>query len=155
MISEQQIQEAQQAWGEGIVYIGNVFQADGDYRQAAEDHIHRFYNYQAGEVLFKPTLVYEQQFRTDFAGALSYFVGGDENYPEDNGFAIKPWSDVRWENVGCNIIGNMAVAMGNYFFTQADGQGIVKVEYSFGYTTNENGELKILLHDSHLPYQPS
>lgn len=153
-MDEQLILNAQKAWGEGIVKIGSVFLENGDYRTAAEEHIQEFYNYQEGAVLFKPTLVCEKQFRTDFEGALSYFVAGNSKYPEDHGFAIKPWSNVEWENIETKIIGNMGVAMGNYFFTQADGGGVVKVEYSFGYTTNAEGKLKIILHDSHLPYSP-
>ena len=52
------------------------------------------------------------------------------------------------------IIGNMAVAMGNYYFTMVDGGEVVKVEYSFAYTKNSDGKLKIILHDSHVPYSP-
>ncbi len=149
------IEEAQKAWGEGIVHIGKVFQDGGDYAAAAKEHIDKFYNYEAGEVLFKPTLTSQKQFRTDFEGALSYFVGGNDNYPEDGGFAIKPWSDVRWENIGTKIIGNMGVAMGNYYFTAVADGSVTKVEYSFAYTINDAGELKIVLHDSHLPYTPA
>ena len=97
MIEEQEILDTQKAWGEGIVNIGKVFLEQGDYRAAAEQHINNFYNYQQETVLFKPTLVSEKQFRTNFEGALSYFVGGNTNYPEDRGFAIKPWSNVRWK----------------------------------------------------------
>ncbi|MEM7453307.1 MAG: phosphoribosyl-AMP cyclohydrolase [Planctomycetota bacterium] len=154
MIVDQLILDAQKAWGEGIVKIGKVFREGGDYKAAAEEHINEFYNYQDGTVLFKPTLVHEKQFRTDFEGALSYFVGGNSDYPEDHGFAIKPWSDVQWENIGTKISGDMGVAMGNYFFTAVDGGDVVKVEYSFAYTINSDGKLKIVLHDSHLPYAP-
>jgi hypothetical protein len=155
MIADYLITDAQMAWGAGIVKIGEVFTANGDYKAAAEEHIHEFYNYQEGTVLFKPTLTSEKQFRLDFDGALSYFVGGNENYPEDHGFAIKPWSNVRWESVGTKITDHMAVAMGNYFFTPAAGGDDVKVEYSFGYTINTDGKLKIILHGSHLPYNPA
>ncbi len=155
MIEEKEVLEAQKAWGDGIVRIGKVFQEKGDYRAAAEEHVNSLYNFQEGEVLFKPTLVSEKQFRTDFEGALSYFVAGNSDYPEDHGFAIKPWSDVRWENIGTKIIGNMAVAMGNYYFTMVDGGAVVKAEYSFGYTKNAEGKLKIILHGSHVPYQPA
>ena len=154
MIVEGKDLEAQKAWGEGIVNIGRTFLGEGDYRAAAKEHIDKFYNYQEGTVLFKPTLASQKQFRLDFEGALSYFVGGNSDYPEDHGFAIKPWTNVRWESIGINIIGDMAVAMGNYFFTPADGSGEVKVEYSFAYTTDSTGELKIILHGSHLPYSP-
>ena len=153
-MEEQLILDAQRAWGNGIVKIGKVFQDQGDYQAAATEHINEFYNYQEGIVLFKPTLTSIKQFRLDFEGALSYFVGGNSNYPEDHGFAIKPWSDVQWENIGTTIIGDMGVAMGNYFFTPAAGGDVVKVEYSFAYTINSQGQLKIVLHDSHLPYSP-
>lgn len=153
-ITEQEVLDAQKAWGEGIVKIGKVYSEDGDYKQTATEHINEFYNYQEGTVLFKPTLAAEKQFRTDFEGALSYFVGGNESYAEDKGFAIKPWSSVRWENIGTKIIGNMAVAMGNYYFTPAEGGDPVKVEYSFAYTKNDEGKLKIILHGSHMPYKP-
>lgn len=154
-ITEQEILDAQQAWGEGIVKIGNVFQGKGDYSAAAEAHIDQFYNYgkdRDGSVLFKPTLAAEKQFRLTFEGALSYFVGGNSNFSEDHGFAIKPWSKVEWESMGTHIIGNMAVAMGNYYFTVVGTGDVVKVEYSFAYTKNDDGELKIILHGSHIPY---
>jgi len=151
-ISEQEIIDVQKAWGDGIVKIGKVYLENGDYKTTATEHINEFYNYQEGTVLFKPTLASDVQFRTDFQGALSYFVGGNNNYPEDHGFAIHPWSSVRWENIGTKIIGNMAVAMGNYYFTPVESKNDVKVEYSFAYTKTNDGKLKIILHDSHLPY---
>ncbi len=150
-ISEQEVLSKQKAWGEGIVSVGKVYSAGGDYKTAAREHIKNFYNYQEGSVLFKPTMASEKQFRSDFAGALSYFIGGDQNYPEDHGFAIKPWCKVRWETIGIKVIGNTALTMGNYFFTSASAEEELKVEYSFAYTKNCKGELKIVLHDSHLP----
>jgi hypothetical protein len=155
VITEQEVLDAQQAWGDGIVKIGKVYLAEGDFKAAAAEHINEFYNFQEGTVLFKPTLTSEKQFRTDFQGALSYFIAGDDNYPEDHGFAIKPWSNVRWENIGTKIYGEVAVAMGNYYFTPAKGGDDVKVEYSFAYAKNAEGQLKIVLHDSHLPYKPA
>ncbi len=154
VITEQEIFDIQQAWGEGVVKIGKVYAENGDYKSTAVEFINVFYNYQESSVLFKPTLVSEKQFRTEFDGALSYFISGDEHYPEDHGFAIKPWSKVRWENIGIRSIGNMAVAMGNYYFTPAKEGDDVKAEYSFAYTKNREGKLKIILHDSHLPYKP-
>jgi len=153
-ISEQEVLDAQIAWGEGIVKIGNAYSNDEDYVAVATDHINKFYNYDEGTVLFKPTLAADKQFRLDFQGALSYFVAGDDLYPEDHGFAIKPWSNVRWENIGTKIYDDVAMAMGNYYFTPAEGGDEVKVEYSFAYVKNDDGELKIILHGSHIPYNP-
>lgn len=150
-ITEEKVLELQKAWGEGIVAIGEVYTKGGDYKAAAIEHIENFYNYQEGSVLFKPTLASQKQFRNDFAGALSYFIGGDENYPEDHGFAIKHWNKVRWETIGIKIMGNTALSMGNYYFIPSSAEEELKVEYSFAYTKNSSGELKIILHDSHLP----
>ncbi len=155
-ITAQEVADAQKAWGEGIVTIGKVFTEKGDYKKVASDHVKKFYNYDEGTVLFKPTLASEKQFRLDFEGALSYFVAGNEKYPEDHGFAIKPWTKVRFENAGTTIDadGDTALAMGNYFFTPADGSAEVKVEYTFAYKKDKDGNLKIILHGSHLPYRP-
>ncbi|MDO9257386.1 MAG: hypothetical protein Q7U54_17840 [Bacteroidales bacterium] len=154
VITEKDVLDIQKIWGEGIVNIGNVFSANGDYKSAAEKHIDELYGYNLGPVLFKPTLASEIQFRTTREGALSYFIGHNPDFPEDHGFAIRPWSSVRWESIGIKTIGNMSVAMGNYFFTPASGGEEVKVEYTFAYTRDNEGKLRIIMHGSHLPYSP-
>lgn len=153
-ITKQEVLDAQKIWGEGIVRIGKVFSEKGDYKKEAKEHIASLYGYNLGTVLFKPTLAADKQFRTTKEGALSYFIGHDENFPEDHGFAIKPWSAVRWESIGIKTKGNMAIAMGNYYFTPANGGKEVKVEYTFAYTKDDKGVLRIIMHGSHLPYSP-
>ena len=128
-ITESEVIDAQNAWGNGIVEIGKIYTEDGDYRAAAERHIDDFYGYDSGKVLFKPTKSAHQQFRPTKQGALSYFVGGDGDFPEDKGFAIHPWTKVRFENEGARIDGNTALSIGNYYFTTPEGEE-VKVEYS-------------------------
>ncbi len=152
-ITEQEVVEAQNAWGDGIVEIGEAYSNGGDYKKAASDHINKFYGYDLSLVLFKPTLASVDQFRASFDGALSYFVGGNPSHQEDQGFALKPWTRVRWANTGIiNNSCNMAVAMGNYYFTPKTGEE-VKVEYSIGYVKDKQGELRMVLHQSSLPYQ--
>ena len=70
---------------------------------------------------------------------------------EDNGFALAPYTKVRWENEGIITDDDSAIAMGNYFFTKTDGSE-VKVEYTFGYVRDEEGNVKINLHHSSLPF---
>ncbi len=154
VISEKDVLDAQKIWGDGIVKIGEIYSEGGDYKAAAEKHIDDLYGYNLGTVLFKPTLASEIQFRTDKKGALSYFIADNSNYPEDHGFAIKPWSAVRWESTGIKTENNMAIAMGNYYFTPAKGGEDVKVEYTFAYTKDDDGKLRIIMHGSHLPYLP-
>ena len=152
-ITEREVVTAQKAWGEGIVKIGKVYQEGGDYSAAAAAHIDQFYAYDLSLVLFKPTLASVDQFRTSFDSALSYFVGGNPAYPEDKGFAIKPWSKVRWKNIGItNNSCTMAVAMGNYYFTPVGSAEETKVEYTFGYIRGNDGALKIVVHQSSVPY---
>lgn len=153
-ITEREVVEAQKLWGSGIVRIGQVFTQKGDYSKEAADFIQDMYGYDLSSVLFKPTLASDDQFRSSFDAALSYFVGGNEAYPEDKGFAIKPYTKVTFDNTG--IINNscrMAVAMGNYFFTAVDGSE-TKVEYTFAYVKDETGKLRIVTHQSSLPYAP-
>jgi hypothetical protein len=151
-ITLKDVLDIQKKWGEGIIRIGKVYVENGNYGKEAEDFIDSLYGYDLGEVLFKPTLASEKQFRTTKEGALSYFVGNNSGFPEDVGFALKPWQNVRWENRGIKTIGNMAIAMGNYYFLPANGNMEIKVEFTFAYTKDENGNLRIIMHGSHVPY---
>jgi len=150
-ITEEQVRDAQKAWGEGIVKISSAYTDGGDYKKEAEDLINTLYGYDDFSVLFKPTLAAEHQFRPTFDDALSYFIGG--KYDEDTGFAIKGWQNVRFESEGVQLEDQVASDMGNYFFTDPNGEE-VKVEYSFGYKLDDQGEPRIVLHHSSLPYEP-
>jgi hypothetical protein len=148
-ISEQSVIDAQTAWGEGIVAIAATHTDGGDFKARASQHIEDLYAYGETPVMFKPTLAAEDQFREKFDEALSYFIGTDGT--EDSGFAIKGWTNVRWENNGIYTAEDSAMAMGNYYFTGPDGSE-TKVEYTFGYVMDDAGKLKINLHHSSLPY---
>lgn len=150
-ITESDVLAAQEAWGRGIVAIGEVFQNNGDYREAAHSHILKSYDYQDGKVLFKPTLAADIPFRSTVEGALSYFIGENAAYSEDNGFAIKPWTHVRFENHDMIFAGNQAIAMGHYYFTDLN-NAETKVEYTLGFVKRENGVVKINVQDSSLPF---
>lgn len=150
MVSIADVESAQQAWGDGIVAIANAHTNDGDYVGIASNHVNTLYAYQMGPVLFKPTLAAIDQFRSTFDTALSYFVASNNACPEDKGFAIKGWTNVRFENSDVIIDGKTALAMGNYFFTDPGGAEI-KVEYTFGYIEDDQGNLRIQLHHSSMP----
>ena len=149
-ISKADVLAAQKAWGDGIVSIGNVFMSEGDYTARASEHITDLYAYGKTDVLFKPTLAAQDQFRETFSGALSYFVGGE--IAEDKGFAIKPWSNVRFGEQQILTDADTAVAMGNYYFTPVGSTEEVKVEFTFGYSRDEQGNLRINVHHSSLPH---
>lgn len=153
MISKKDVVEAQQEWGQYIIKIGELKGNREACEELTEEFVEKLYGYDLGTVLFKPTLAAEKQFRGTFEGGKSYMIGGDENFSEDGGFALKPWTEVRFENTGIILSGDEALAMGNYFFTEENGD-VTKVEYSFGYKEDEDGNLKIILHHSSLPYNP-
>ncbi len=150
MLTIEDVDRAQQEWGNGIVAISKAHMNGEDYVGMAVNHINTLYGYQIGPVLFKPTLAAIDQFRPTFESALSYFVASNNACPEDEGFAIKGWTKVRFENNKVIVDGNRAFAMGNYFFTNSDGLDI-KVEYTFGYIEDENANIKIQLHHSSMP----
>ena len=150
MITRQDVEEAQEKWGQGIVEISSAYSEGADFVKRAELHIDSLYDYKDGNVLFKPTFASEEQFRSTFDSALSYFVGENGVCSEDTGFAIKGWTKVRFQNEDVIIHGSTALAMGNYFFTNSEGDE-VKVEYSFGYTNDSEGNLRIYLHHSSVP----
>ena len=147
-ITKKMIVDAQEEWGSGIVTIGKAKLDGKDFKKAAKKHIDTLYDYGNGKVLFKPTKAADDQFRETFDQAHSYFVKGVVK--EDGGFAINPWTAVRFENHDMIINGDVAMAMGNYYFTTLEGKE-VKVEYTFGYRL-DGDKLKIILHHSSLPY---
>jgi len=153
-IKEAEVLSVQKKWGEGIVEIGRVAGNSAEATAKAQSVIDALYGYKTGPVLFKPTKAAEKPFRLDPAAALSYFVSGNAAFPEDKGFALKPWTGVRFENNGVLLEGTTALAQGNYFFTDTDGKE-TKVEYTFGYFRDPEGQLRINLHHSSLPFKPA
>lgn len=150
-ITKDEIIAAQKQWGDGIVKIGKAFTDKQDYESTAKEHISNLYAYEQSTVLFKPTRASEKQFRATFDEALSYFVATNGACPEDTGFAIQPWTSVRFENAGFVASGSTVLAMGNYYFTDSNG-GETKVEYTFGYMKDATGNLRIHLHHSSVPF---
>ena len=153
MISLKDIENIQKEWGDSLVKLGSLKNNRVACEKEVELLINKLYGYKNGTVLFKPTKAKDDQFRPTFEGAKSYFIGENNDFSEDSGFALQPWTNVRFENASIILNDNNALAMGNYFFTQINGS-VVKVEYTFGYFLNENNNLKINLHHSSLPFNP-
>ena len=151
MITREAIEKIQKDWGNGVVTIGTL----KDERIKCENYTNAFveklYAFSSGPVLFKPTKCSTQQFRLTKQEAISYFIAGENRECiEDKGFAIMPWTAVRFDNVSLILEGNRAIAMGNYYFTDIGGNE-TKVEYTFGYKVID-GFIKIDLHHSSFPY---
>lgn len=149
MMTEAEILNAQRTWGDAVVNVGEATD-HAEAARRAEVLVNTLY-VTDGSLLFAPTKAAEIQFRPSVESAVSYFVGGNENFPEDKGFALEPWTSVRFENTGIRFTAaDHALAMGNYFFGRADGTE-VKVEFTFAYVKTQ-GEIRIALHHSALPF---
>ena len=153
MITKEQVIEAQELWGAGVVKIGSLKAERTECETYASAFLDERYAFGSGDILFKPTKCEFEQFRPTKKEALSYFIAGENRAcVEDSGFAINPWTKVRFENTGFILEEKRALAMGNYFFTDLDGNE-AKVEYTFGYKLVD-GILKIDVHHSSFPYNP-
>jgi len=154
MIIKEQVLDVQNKWGEGVVKIGSLKESRTECEAFTSKFLDELYAFDRGLVLFKPTKCAIEQFRPTKAEAASYFIAGDGcACKEDQGFAIAPWTKVKFENSDFILEENRAIAMGNYYFTALDGD-VVKVEYTFGYKLID-GALKIDLHHSSFPYVPA
>ena len=158
MITEAQVNQAQQDWCDGLVRIGAIYRQGGDYRQAAEIVVDTLYDYQDGVVFFKPTLAHgAKTFRCSREGAISYFVGGNPDYPDDAGFALKVWQKVWFDNNaaenGIQIHGDIAITMGNVYLISENNEE-VKVDKTFVFRRCADGQLRLCAHKSALPFTP-
>ena len=153
-IGEAEVLAAQNDWCNALVSISSTYAKSGQpaAKALAEQVIDAAYGYQMGAVLFKPTLtVNPQTFRTTRAGALSYFVGGDPNFPKDSGFALKDWKKCDVVNAGIFITGNSATTMGKVHFTNKDGE-ITTVDKTWGFVKDGAGQLRVIVHHSSLEF---
>ena len=118
----------------------------------------RFMTMSEGTVFFKPTLAFgKNTFRSTRQGAISYFVAGDSEFPEDTGFALKRWVKVWYDNNaaenGIQIHGEIAITMGNVYLQNTAGDEVM-VDKTFVFRFCRDGKLRLCVHKSALPYSP-
>ena len=118
MISLKDIENIQKEWGDSLVKLGSLKNNRVACEKEVELLINKLYGYKSGTVLFKPTKAKDDQFRLTFEGAKSYFIGENSNFSEDKGFALQPWTNVRFENASVILKKDSAIAMGNYFLVK-------------------------------------
>ncbi len=153
-VTETEVLAAQRAWCDALVSISKTGETQGQAaaKALAEKVIDAAYGYQMGAVLFKPTLtVAPQTFRTTRAGALAYFVGGDQAFPKDTGFALKGWTKCEIANSAIFIAGDSATTMGNVSITGKDGK-VTTVDKTWKFVKDDAGKLRIVVHHSSLPF---
>ncbi|CAK8995345.1 Hypothetical protein (Fragment) [Durusdinium trenchii] len=115
-LTEQAMEAAQLAWGKKLVEVGNVYVMKGDYHEIAEELVDDCYAYSVRPVLFKPAEARLIPFRTTRAGAISYYAGGNKIYPEDWGFALRPWKSARLSTEAAIIHSTQGLVMGHAYF---------------------------------------
>ena len=153
-ITEEQVLNSQKGWCNGLLAISKAY-ATGGFAAAettATKILDQAYGYQYGAVAFKPTLTQQPQtFRATKAGALAYFVGGNPSYPNDKGFAIKPWQKCAIRNQVIQLHGDLAITMGNVDLIDSSGK-LTTVDKTWAFLREPDGEVRIVLHHSSLPF---
>ena len=155
MINEKDLNDVLNAWGDGIILISKTYDEKGfdETSKVAKKILQNLYAFELGPILFKPTLsTGNQTFRSNLEGALSYFIGNNTKYPNDDGFGIKSWHKFESKTSETFIENNIAIWMGSVTLTKKNGN-ILKVDKSLAYKKLSNGKLKIILHHSSLPYK--
>ncbi|REG82828.1 hypothetical protein [Marinomonas pollencensis] len=154
MFTKEMAYTALQTWCDNVVKVGKVYAEGGDAQAVSLQVLSDNYDYDNGHVLFKPTQTFgEQTFRPTKEGALSYFVGGNSEFPNDKGFKLKPWVKVWYSKEDLILHNDLAIVQCNVHFIGSDDSHIF-VNKSFVFRECDDGKVRIILHQSSLPYQP-
>ena len=141
-MTKAEVVSAQRAWAKAVVEQDvEELLALYDFGGAAEP------------LLFKPTLA--DVIRLDEAGARSYFVGGNPDYPNDHGFLKNGWKHVDFQSAVGPILkaGGLGYKdMGHYTFVNERGDA-TRADYTFAYH-KLGGRVLISLHHSSLTWIP-
>ena len=144
-MSSNQIEHFLNSWKDGVIEIGRIHLEEGDYEKSAELFVSTHYAFDSEEVLFKPTFTKEVIFRNSKDLALSYFIGGE--VAEDKGFALKPWEEIRLEELDIIEQDNLMVAMGTLNFKPLNLKENTLIAFTF-LLIDTDGSLKIKVHHS-------
>ena len=144
-MSSNQIEHFLNSWKDGVIEIGRIYLEGGDYEKSAELFVSTHYAFDSEEVLFKPTFTKEFIFRNSKDLALSYFIGGE--VAEDKGFALKPWEEIRLEDLNIIEQDNLMVAMGTLNFKPLNLKENTLIAFTF-LLIDTDGSLKIKVHHS-------
>jgi hypothetical protein len=131
-ITERELADARQTWGNALIAISKAFEEEG---------------------IDAATVVANGALDAAYGYELAYFVGHSDEYPGDGGFGLKGWRSVVSETAASFIQGDVAMWMGWVTFTDKNGD-ITQVDKSWGYKKDKAGTLRIVLHHSSLTYQP-
>ncbi|MBT8190887.1 MAG: phosphoribosyl-AMP cyclohydrolase [Bacteroidia bacterium] len=149
-ITEAEISTFQKSFGMSIVAISNAYKNNGDYKYIAQNHVEKYYGFDDGKVLFKASNSNDLPFRSTYEGALSYYIGNNPSYPDDNGFALADWVNVNWKNAGIINDEKIAIAIGQSVYKDANGDEYIK-NYTMCFKKDMNDRLMLIAHKSSSP----
>jgi hypothetical protein len=160
-IEEKDVQDAQKAWADGIVNIGKMHGSgkSADYIRAVSDELlDGQYAYKNVGADVKVLLRVSPAAGKTGVGltrddAFQYLFGQDPSNQEVRGFALRPWSGIRFENGGI-VRGETAMAMGRCFLTDNAAAETV-AEFTFGYIRDNTGTVRINLQHLSMPAAPT
>ena len=153
-IEQADILSTQRVWCQALLDISKAYRTGGisQAKAKAVQVLDAAYAYNYGPVAFKPTLASGvQTFRPTKEGALAYFVGGDPRFPQDSGFALKPWTSCTARNQVLQTHGMLGISMGNVDLTDSSGK-LTTVDKTWMFIKEPDGNIRILIHHSSLPY---
>ena len=164
IISAKEVRAAHKGWTDALVSISQTNKKKGieAAKVLAGDVIDGAYAYQLGAVAFKPTWASgDSSFRTTREGAVSYFVGDNDNF-DDLGYAIgnKPdpvtgersaWKKAWFDRSVMRLDGNTATVQG-FMYTKDEAGNVSYVDKTWGYQKDDDGTVRIVLHHSSSPY---
>ena len=164
IISAREVRAAHKGWTDALVSISQTNKKKGieAAKALAGDVIDGAYAYQLGAVAFKPTWASgDSSFRTTREGAVSYFVGDNDNF-DDLGYAIgnKPdpvtgersaWKKAWFDRSVMRLDGNTATVQG-FMYTKDEAGNVSYVDKTWGYQKDDDGTVRIVLHHSSSPY---
>ena len=165
IISAKEVRAAHKAWTDALVSISQTNKKKGfdAAKELAGDVIDGAYAYELGAVAFKPTWAFgDTTFRTTRDGAVSYFVGGDQNF-DDLGFGLgnkpdpvtgerSPWKKAWFDRSVIRLDGNTAMVQG-LLYTKDEADNISYVDKTWGYQKDDDGTVRVVLHHSSSPYE--
>ena len=153
--TEKQVIDTLQLWCDNVILVGKVYSEGGDFVNLSKKILSDNYDYDNGKVLFKPTMAYgKQTFRPTKEGALSYFIGGNSNFPADKGFKLKPWVKVWYSKLDYILSNDLAIVQCNIHLIGDDDSHIF-VNKSFVFKICADDKIRIILHQSSFPYMPT
>lgn len=144
-IKDSEIIAFQKAYGISFNAISKAIEDESYYESAARKHIDQYYNFEEGKVMFKIGNEEDAPFRYTIEGLLSYLIGKNKEFPNDEGIAMQNWRKIDWNNSGIIKEGNIAIVIGSVTMTNDDNDQINQ-NYTMGLKRNSNGALKLIAH---------